>query len=91
MTKAELVSEIAARSSLNQAQARAALDAFTATVSSALRAGREVRLMGFGSFMPVSRSAGLARNPKTGAKVARPASQTCRFRIGDSLKAALNS
>ena len=90
MTKAELVSEIAARSRLNPAQARAALDAFTASVSSALKAGQEVRLMGFGTFMPVSRGAGVARNPKTGQKVDRPASQTCRFRAGDSLKGVLN-
>ena len=91
MTKAELVSEIVARSSLNHAQAREALDAFTASVSSALKAGHEVRLMGFGNFTRVSRSAGVARNPKTGEKVDRPASQTCRFRVGDSLKSVLNS
>ena len=90
MKKAELVSEIAARSSLTPAQAREALDAFAASVSSALKAGHEVRLTGFGSFRPVSRGAGVARNPKTGERVDRPASQSCRFRIGDSLKAKLN-
>jgi DNA-binding protein HU-beta len=91
MTKAELVSEIADKAGLNKAQAKEALDAFMESVSSSLRAGKEVRLVGFGSFVPVKRAAGVARNPKTGEKVKRPASQTCRFRVGDALKNTLNS
>jgi DNA-binding protein HU-beta len=91
MTKAELVSEIAEQAGLNRAQAKCALDAFIASVATSLKAGREVRLVGFGSFVPVKRAAGVARNPKTGEKVKRAASQTCRFRVGDSLKNVLNS
>jgi DNA-binding protein HU-beta len=91
MTKAELVSEIADKAGLNKAQAKEALDAFMESVSSSLRAGKEVRLVGFGSFVPVKRAAGVARNPKTGEKVKRPASQTCRFRVGDALKSTLNA
>ncbi len=91
MTKAELVSEIADKAGLNKAQAKEALDAFMDSVSCSLRAGKEVRLVGFGSFVPVKRAAGVARNPKTGEKVKRPASQTCRFRVGDALKSTLNT
>ena len=91
MTKAELVTEIAARSGLNQSQARSALDAFVASVCTSLKAGKEVRVMGFGSFVPVARAAGVARNPKTGEKVRRAASQSCRFKVGDSLKSTLNT
>lgn len=91
MTKAELVSEIADKAGLNKAQAKEALDAFMESVSTSLKAGNEVRLVGFGSFVPVKRAAGMARNPKTGEKVKRPATQTCRFRVGDSLKSTLNN
>ena len=91
MTKAELVSEIADKAGLNKAQAKEALDAFMASVSNSLRAGKEDRLVGFGSFVPVKRAAGVARNPKTGEKVKRAASQTCRFRVGDALKSTLNT
>ena len=91
MTKAELVSEIADRAGLNKAQAKEALDAFIDSVSTSLKAGEEVRLVGFGSFVPVKRAAGVARNPRTGAVVKRPASQTCKFRVGDALKTSLNS
>jgi DNA-binding protein HU-beta len=91
MTKAELVSAIADRAGLNKAQAKEALDAFIASVSTSLKQGDEVRLVGFGSFVPVKRAAGMARNPRTGERVKRPAQQTCRFRVGDSLKTTLNS
>jgi DNA-binding protein HU-beta len=49
-----------------------------------------VRLVGFGSFVPVTRPAGTARNPRTGASVARPESKTVKFRAGEQLKGALN-
>lgn len=90
MTKAELVEAIAAKANLNKAQAKDALDAFIASVSISLKAGKEVRLVGFGSFVPIKRPAGTARNPRTGETVRRKASQTCRFKVGDALKTALN-
>jgi DNA-binding protein HU-beta len=71
-------------------QAKEALDAFIASVSTSLKAGKEVRLVGFGSFVPIRRPAGTARNPRTGEIVKRAASATCRFRVGDALKSTLN-
>ena len=90
MTKAELVDAIAKNSSLTKTQAREALEAFVGAVTTSLRKGTEVRLVGFGSFVPISRPAGMARNPKTGAAVRKAASKSCRFRVGDSLRSALN-
>ncbi len=90
MTKAEMVDAIAKNARLTKAQARDALEAFVGAVATSLKGGNEVRLVGFGSFVPVERKAGMARNPRTGASVRRPASRTCRFRVGDSLKSALN-
>jgi len=90
MTKAELVTAIADKAGLNKVQAKDALEAFVATVTASLQAGHEVRVVGFGSFVPIKRAAGMARNPRTGAAVKRPASRTARFRIGEGLKGALN-
>jgi DNA-binding protein HU-beta len=90
MTKAELVAEIAERAGLNRIQAKEAIDALIDCVVEAARAGREVRVMGFGAFVPVHRAAGVARNPRTGAHVERPPSRTLRFRPGEALKNALN-
>ena len=90
MTKAELVSAIAEKAGLNKNQAKDALEAFLGSVTDSLKAGQEVRLVGFGSFLPVDRAAGTARNPRTGETVQRPASKTARFRVGEGLKGALN-
>ena len=90
MTKAELVAAIAEKSGLNRTQAKDALEAFVGTVTQSVKGGKEVRIVGFGSFVPVERPAGLARNPRTGAQVNREASRTVRFRPGEALKGALN-
>ncbi|HTX50038.1 MAG TPA: HU family DNA-binding protein [Caulobacteraceae bacterium] len=90
MTKAELIDDIAKRSGLSRAQSKLALEAFVSSVTANLKKGEEVRLVGFGSFTPIVRAAGMARNPRTGAAVKRAASRTARFRIGEALKSALN-
>ncbi|MCC7267619.1 MAG: HU family DNA-binding protein [Caulobacteraceae bacterium] len=90
MTKAELVTAIAEQAGLSKAQAKDALEAFVSSVTASLKAGQDVRLVGFGTFLPVSRAAGMARNPRTGESVKRPASKTVRFRVGEGLKGALN-
>jgi DNA-binding protein HU-beta len=90
MTKAELINAMAEKSGLKQAQVKQALDAFTACVVDAIQRGEDVRLVGFGSFVPVTRPAGTARNPRTGETVARPESKTIKFRVGEGLKGSLN-
>ncbi len=90
MTKAELVCAIADKAGLNRAQAKEALEAFLEQVTLSMKTGHEVRIVGFGSFQPVDRKAGLARNPRTGEKVVRAASKTVRFRPGEGLKGAIN-
>ena len=90
MTKAELVTAIARQTGLQKAQAKTAVDAFVGQVIAELKAGKEVRLVGFGAFVPVHRAAHMARNPKTGAAVKAPASKTARFKIGETLRDALN-
>lgn len=90
MTKGELVAAMADKAGISRTDAKLALDAFISTVVAALRQGDEVRVVGFGSFTPVHRPAGAARNPRTGETVHAPASATARFRAADSLKSALN-
>lgn len=90
MTKAELIAAIADGAGITRDQAKKALDVFTDSVTSSLKAGNDVRLVGFGSFVATERKAGTARNPRTGETVQRPASKTARFRVGEGLKSALN-
>ncbi len=90
MTRTELIGRMAEAAGITREQAKLALDAFTDQVTGSLVQGRDVRLVGFGSFIAVDRKAGVARNPQTGEQIARPASRTARFRPGEGLKSALN-
>ncbi|MGC1303518.1 MAG: HU family DNA-binding protein [Caulobacteraceae bacterium] len=90
MTKAELVASIAEKSGLNKNQAKDALEAVIDSITDAMKSGTEVRIVGFGNFVPVDRPEGVARNPRTGEQVKRPASKTVKFRPGEGLKGALN-
>ena len=90
MTKTELIGRMAEAAGISRDQAKLALESFTDQVTSSLVQGRDVRLVGFGSFVAVDRKAGVARNPQTGEQIARPASRTARFRPGEGLKSALN-
>ena len=90
MNKTELIGVMAEAAGISRDQAKLALEAFTDQVTGALVQGRDVRLVGFGSFVAVDRKAGVARNPQTGQEIARPASRTARFRPGEGLKSALN-
>ena len=69
MTKADLIAAIADRTDMSREAAKNALDAFTDSVIAALKQGEEVRLVGFGTFLPVARAAGMARNPRTGEAI----------------------
>ncbi|MNE01186.1 DNA-binding protein HU [compost metagenome] len=90
MNKTELIGVMAEAAGISRDQAKLALEAFTDQVTGSLVQGRDVRLVGFGSFIAVDRKAGVARNPQTGEPIARPASRTARFRPGEGLKSALN-
>ena len=91
MTKAELIGRMATAANISRDQAKAALEALTDGVVEALSHGHDVKLIGFGSFTPIERKAGVARNPQTGQAIARAASRTARFRAGEGLKSALNA
>ena len=90
MNKSDFVSAVASTAELSKTDAGNAVDAVIEVIKKALKKGDSVSLVGFGSFVAVSRAAGTARNPRTGETVARPASKTARFRVGEGLKSALN-
>lgn len=90
MNKNELIAIVAEKADLSKAAAGNAVDAVFDGISSALKGGDEVRLVGFGTFSVASRAATEGRNPQTGAKIKIPASKTPKFKAGKGLKDAVN-
>ena len=66
------------------------LDALTAAVEDALKAGDKVQLVGFGTFEVKARAARTGINPQTKKPVKIAASKAPTFKAGKALKDALN-
>lgn len=90
MNKNDLVAAVAADAGISKADAAKAVDSTLDTVTSSLKKGEEVRLVGFGTFSVTRRAASTGRNPQTGASIQIPASNQPKFKAGKALKDALN-
>lgn len=90
MNKNELVEQIAKNAGLTKADAQRALDAVIDSITGSLKRGKEVRLVGFGTFLTQKRKATTGRNPRTGDSIKIPASTQAKFRPGKALKEAVN-
>lgn len=90
MNKADLVAKTAELSGLTKANAEKAADAIFDAITAALKAGDDVRLVGFGSFSVTARPAREGRNPQTGKTITIAASKAPKFVAGKGLKDAVN-
>jgi DNA-binding protein HU-beta len=90
MNKNDLIAAVAEQTGLSKADATKAVDSVFDSVTSALKSGQEVRLVGFGTFVVTQRAASEGRNPRTGEKIQIPASKQPKFKAGKGLKDAVN-
>jgi DNA-binding protein HU-beta len=89
MTKEELIEKVASGASLSKADAASAINATIGSITSALKKGQIVKLVGFGTFKVSKRKARKGRNPRTGEVIAIKAAKVPRFSAGKSLKDAV--
>jgi len=89
MNKAQLVDAIAKGSSLSKGDAKKALDALIKGITTAVKKGDKVSLVGFGSFSVTKRSARTGRNPQTGKEIKIAAKKVVKFKAGSELNAAV--
>ena len=90
MNKTELIEHIARHADISKAAAARALDATIGAVTTTLRQGDSVSLVGFGTFAVGKRAARAGRKPRTGAAIKIKAAKVPKFRPGKALKDALN-
>ena len=86
MNKNDLVTAVASSTGLSKSDAANAVDGVFQAITAALTGGEDVRLVGFGTFAVAARAASEGRNPRTGEKIAIPASKQPKFKAGKSLK-----
>lgn len=90
MNKTELINEVAKDAQISKEAAAEAVEAMFNHITSALKSGDTVRIVGFGNFQVAQRKASNGRNPRTGETVEIPASKVPKFRAGKALKDAVN-
>ena len=90
MNKNDLVSKVSDETGLSKSDSSKAVDSVIETITSELKSGGDVRLVGFGTFLVTKRKATTGRNPQTGAEIKIPAANVPKFRAGKSLKESLN-
>lgn len=90
MNKTQLIEAVAAKAGIKKKEAEAAVNAFTAVIEDALKAGDKVQVVGFGTFEVKERAAREGRNPKTGEKITIAASKHPAFTAGKALKDSVN-
>jgi len=90
MNKGELIESVAGASGMSRADATKAVDAVLDSVTSALKNGGSVSLVGFGTFSVKARAARMGRNPRTGEPIQISASNVPGFKAGKALKDAVN-
>ena len=90
MNKAELIAEVAAKTSLSKKDTEKAVNAALDAITAALENGEKVSLVGFGAFEAKDRPARKGHNPMTGEVISINASKAPSFKAGKSLKEILN-
>lgn len=91
MNKAQLIEEIALQTGETKASTGRALEATIEVISRALQEGRNVTLVGFGTFKVTERASRKGVHPRTTAAIRIPASKVPRFVAGARLKDLVGS
>ena len=90
MNKGDLIEVVADKAGLTKADAGRAVEAVVEAITKALRSGKQVSLVGFGTFQVKKRAARTGRNPRTGETIQIKASKMPGFKAGKALKDAVN-
>ena len=91
MNKNDIIDSVAQGTDSTKSDAAKAVESVFNTISSALKSGDDVQLIGFGSFSVADRAAREGRNPRTGETIQIAASKQPKFKAGKALKDAVNS
>jgi len=90
VNKSELIDAIAAAADISKASSGRALDATIESITTSLKDGDPVALVGFGTFSTKDRAERTGRNPQTGAEIQIAAATVPSFKAGKALKDAVN-
>ncbi|AEB07958.1 HU family DNA-binding protein [Desulfobacca acetoxidans] len=89
MTKADLISAMAAQANLTKAETEKTLNALITVMTSSLQTDGKLSIPGLGVFSVNERAERTGRNPRTGEPMQIAASKMVKFKPGKALKEAV--
>jgi DNA-binding protein HU-beta len=90
MNKQELRNAIAKKTKMPKTQVLSVIDCCFDEIEKSLGKGKEVRMVGFGTWKKVRRKARAGRNPQTGKQLTIKARNVAKFSMGQHLYDMLN-
>ena len=90
MNRQELIARIVKETRVSKALASRMVTATLASITTSLKKGDAVTLVGFGTFKTTVRKARNGRNPLTGGTIRIPRRKIVRFSAGKALKTTIN-
>ena len=91
MNKQELIGNVAETTGLSRGDASRAVESVFEAITTALKKGDEVRLVGFGTFSCSRRKASTGRNPRPGEPMQIKDSPQPKFTAGKGLKDSVST
>ena len=91
MNKQDLIDFVSDKTGLTKIDSSKSIDAVFDGIVSGLKADKEAKFIGFGSFGVQARAARKGRNPRTGVEIEIAASNSVSFKAGKEIREAVNA
>jgi len=89
VNKKQLAQKVGKKMQLTKAETERIIDATLSVITDELKAGKKVRLVGFGNFVVRTRKGRIGRNPQTGEKITIGSTRGPAFVPGINLKKSI--
>jgi DNA-binding protein HU-beta len=90
VNKSDLIEVVAREADISKAAATRAVEALIEGITSTIKKGGSVSIVGFGTFTAPRRAERTGRNPRTGEAIHIKPAKVPKFRPGKGLKDAVN-
>lgn len=90
MNKQNLIDSISKKSKLPKSKVNSVMGLLFDEIKGSIKKGKNVQLVGFGTWKKSRRKARTGRNPQTGAAIKISARNTVRFSAGKAFKELIN-
>ena len=91
MRKLEIINKVSSQTGIDKSDVQETVEAVLITIKEALKNNDSVYIRGFGTFSLHTHQSRIARNPKTGEKIALEQRNTVHFKPSKELKFRVNN